>query len=87
MTYKIITEECIDCRLCIPECPDGGISRNEETGLYYIDKTACTECIEIGFSQCANICPVDCIIIDKEYTETKESLLQKLENNKLKRVN
>lgn len=85
MTYKIITEECIDCHLCIPTCPDGGISRDELTEKYTIDKNSCTECIEIGYSQCANICPVDCIVIDEDYPETKESLLKKVEINKLKK--
>lgn len=85
MTYKIITSECIDCHLCIPECPDGGISREEEIKQYSIDKNSCTECIEIGYSQCANICPVDCIVIDMSYPENKEMLLNKLEQNKLKR--
>lgn len=85
MTYMIVIKECIDCHLCIPECPDGGISRDEKTKEYTIDKNSCTECIEIGYSQCANICPVDCIMIDKNYPETKESLLIKVNNNKLKR--
>lgn len=82
MTYMILTEECIDCRLCIPECPDGGITRDEETGKYSIDKNSCTECIEVGYSQCANVCPVDCIVIDSNHPETRETLLQKVEKNK-----
>lgn len=87
MTYMVLTRECIDCHLCIPECPDGGISRNEETKEYSIDKNSCTECIEIGYSQCANVCPVDCIVIDLNHPETRESRLMKLEKNKINRKN
>ena len=85
MSYLILKEECIDCRLCIPECPDKGISRNEVTAEYTIDKDSCTECIELQYSQCADICPVDCIIIDKNNLETKEQLILKLNKNKEKR--
>lgn len=86
MSYIIIKEDCIDCRLCVPECPDQGISRNEETGEYLVDKNSCTECIELKHSQCADICPVDCIVIDKNNPETKEELLEKLNKNKAKRI-
>jgi NAD-dependent dihydropyrimidine dehydrogenase PreA subunit len=35
MSFIIDNEQCIDCRLCIAECPDGGISisfNEEEIG-------------------------------------------------------
>ncbi len=71
MSFSIDNEQCIDCRLCINECPDGGVSVKfgEEgecgnSGVYTIDKNKCTECIEFNkVSKCADICPVDCIIL------------------------
>ena len=48
MTFIIDNELCIDCRLCINECPDKGISyqQTEETVIYGIEQNKCTECIE-----------------------------------------
>lgn len=86
MTYKIDNHQCIDCRLCVPECPDGGISvkfdENGENGFYTIDSTKCTECIEFDKnSKCAYICPVDCID-NTEDKEPDELLWEKWKNNK-----
>ena len=66
MSYIVNNEECIDCRLCIPECPDEGISvdfgnrgSNNNLGIYKIDPLKCTECIEFNRkSKCAYVCPV-----------------------------
>jgi len=75
MAYKI-TEECISCGACEPECPNEAIS--EEEDIYVIDPEKCTECV--GYfdeSQCAEVCPVDCCIPDPDHEETKEELLEK----------
>ncbi len=75
MAYKI-TEECISCGACEPECPNEAIS--EEEDIYVIDPEKCTECV--GYfdeSQCAAVCPVDCCIPDPDHKETKEELLEK----------
>lgn len=75
MAYKI-TEECISCGACEPECPNEAISEAED--IYIIDPEKCTECV--GYfdeSQCAAVCPVDCCIPDPEHQETKEDLLEK----------
>lgn len=72
MAYKI-TEECILCGACEPECPNDAISEGEE--VYVIDPDRCTECV--GFydeSQCASVCPVDCCIPDPDHPETHEEL-------------
>lgn len=75
MAYKI-TEECISCGACEPECPNEAIT--EEEDIYVIDPEKCTECV--GYfdeSQCVAVCPVDCCIPDPDHKETKEELLEK----------
>ncbi|MFP4263898.1 MAG: 4Fe-4S binding protein, partial [Halomonas sp.] len=39
----MITDECINCDVCEPECPNGAISPGEE--IYVIDPSLCTECV------------------------------------------
>ena len=39
----IITDECINCDVCEPECPNGAISQGLE--IYVIDPAKCTECV------------------------------------------
>jgi len=57
MAYKI-TDECISCGACEPECPNTAISEGEIT--YVIDPEKCTECVgSYDSSRCAEICPVD----------------------------
>ncbi len=72
----LITDECINCDVCEPECPNGAISVGEET--YVIDPQLCTECVgHYETSQCVEVCPVDCIIPDLDHRETQEQLYQK----------
>jgi ferredoxin len=69
----LITDECINCDVCEPECPNGAISQGEE--IYVIDPNLCTECVgHFDTSQCVEVCPVDCIIPDPNHRETKEQL-------------
>jgi ferredoxin len=69
----LITEECINCDVCEPECPNGAISQGEE--FYVIDASLCTECIgHFTNSQCIDVCPVDCIIKDPDHAESREQL-------------
>lgn len=71
-----ITDECINCDVCEPECPNEAISQGEE--IYIIDPTLCTECIgHHDEPQCVEVCPVDCIEKDGENVEDKDSLYQK----------
>lgn len=72
----LITDECINCDVCEPECPNGAISMGEE--IYQINPDLCTECVgHFETSQCVDVCPVDCIIPDTKHTESKQELLQK----------
>ena len=69
----MITEECINCGVCEPECPNEAISEGEET--FVINPQLCTECV--GFhpkEQCAEVCPVDCCVPDPN-NEEDEGLL------------
>jgi ferredoxin len=72
----MITDECINCDVCEPECPNGAISQGEET--YVIDAAKCTECVgHYDESQCVAVCPVDCIVVDPNRTESQEQLHDK----------
>jgi ferredoxin len=72
----IITEECINCDVCEPECPNAAISQGED--IYIIDPELCTECVgHHGTPQCVEVCPVDCIIKDLGHVENHEALYQK----------
>ena len=71
-----ITDECINCDVCEPECPNGAIYMGPL--IYEIDPHKCTECVgHFNEPQCVAICPVDCIPINPEHIETKEQLLEK----------
>ena len=70
----IITDECINCDVCEPECPNDAIYQGEE--IYEIEPNHCTECVgHFEVPQCVEVCPVECIIVDPERTESKELLL------------
>lgn len=72
----MITDECINCDVCEPECPNSAISQGEE--IYEIDPMLCTQCVgHYDKPQCQQVCPVDCIPLDPNYVETQEALMQK----------
>ena len=72
----IITDECINCDVCEPECPNEAIEPGDE--IYIIDPDKCTECVgHYETSQCVEVCPVDCIPKDPDHVETKEQLMEK----------
>ncbi len=89
----LITDECINCGACEPECPNTAIyeggalwSLNGQThepivnDYFYIVPDKCTECV--GFynePQCMAVCPVDCIIKDPQHIESHDELLAKKE--------
>jgi ferredoxin len=53
-----ITDECISCGACEPECPVNAITEGDT--IYIIDPNKCVECV--GYfesSKCSEICPVD----------------------------
>ncbi len=73
----VITEECINCGACEPECPNGAISQGDD--IYVIDPKLCTECV--GFHDeeaCAAVCPVDCCVPDPKNTEDEATLYARL---------
>lgn len=72
----IITDECINCDVCEPVCPNEAIYMGEE--IYEIDPALCTECVgHFDTPQCALYCPVDCIPKDPNHVESEEVLLAK----------
>jgi ferredoxin len=75
MAYKI-TDECISCGACEPECPNQAISEGEK--IYVIDPKRCTECVGAHeSSKCKEVCPVDCCVLDDAHKEDKKLLLEK----------
>ena len=74
----IITDECINCDVCEPECPNSAISQGD--AIYVIDPSKCTECVgHYDTPQCVEVCPVDCILPDPAHVESKEQLQAKYE--------
>ncbi len=68
-----ITEECISCDACVPECPNEAISEGD--GIYVINPELCTECV--GFHEsyaCQAVCPVECCVRDPEHEESEDVL-------------
>jgi ferredoxin len=77
MSLKI-TEDCVNCGVCEPECPNEAISEGDD--VYVIDWGKCTECVGwYDAPQCVEVCPVDCIPLDSNHVEDKEELLAKKE--------
>ncbi len=72
----LITDQCINCDVCEPECPNQAISEGAE--YYVIDPQRCTECVgHFNTPQCVEVCPVDCIPPDPKWPESNEQLLEK----------
>ncbi|OWY40771.1 ferredoxin [Xenophilus sp. AP218F] len=72
----MITDECINCDVCEPECPNNAISQGEE--IYQIDPNLCTQCVgHYDEPQCQQVCPVDCIPLDPDHQESQDELYQK----------
>ena len=74
----LINDECINCDVCEPECPNSAISQGDE--IYEIDPNLCTECVgHFEEPTCIEVCPVDCILVDPDNVESKETLQTKYE--------
>ncbi|MCP5271866.1 MAG: YfhL family 4Fe-4S dicluster ferredoxin [Burkholderiaceae bacterium] len=72
----IITDDCINCDVCEPECPNEAISLGPE--IYVIDPARCTECVgHFDEPQCVQVCPVACIPVNPAHVETREQLMAK----------
>ena len=71
-----ITDECINCDVCEPECPNDAIYQGEL--IYEIAPKSCTECVgHFDEPQCVVVCPVDCIFVDPKNEESQEQLQAK----------
>lgn len=72
----VITDLCINCDVCQPECPNDAIVQGDE--IYVIEPSLCTECVgHDEESRCVAVCPVDAIVADPGHPETHEQLLAK----------
>ena len=71
----MITTACINCDMCLPECPNEAIY--EGAKIYEIDTERCTECV--GFYDaptCIAVCPIDCVKPDPQHNESNSELLE-----------
>ncbi|HEY3153879.1 MAG TPA: YfhL family 4Fe-4S dicluster ferredoxin, partial [Candidatus Binatia bacterium] len=67
----MITNECINCGACEPECPNNAISQGDP--VYVIDPKLCTECVGFhDYEACAAVCPVDVCVTDPHNIESEE---------------
>jgi len=69
-----ITDACINCGACVPECPNEAIAEGGD--IYVIDAERCTECV--GFHEkeaCQAVCPVECCLPDPKRPEEEASLI------------
>jgi ferredoxin len=75
MAYHI-TEGCISCGSCEPECPNKAISEGKD--IYIINPDFYTECVgSYESSRCAEVCPADACHTDPLYVEDEEQLIMK----------
>ncbi|MBN2691139.1 MAG: YfhL family 4Fe-4S dicluster ferredoxin [Burkholderiaceae bacterium] len=71
-----ITDDCINCDVCEPECPNEAIFMGPE--IYEIHPDRCTECVgHFDTPQCVQVCPVNCIPVRPDRVESREQLLEK----------
>lgn len=72
----LITQKCINCDMCLAECPNDAIFEGEK--IYEIDPSLCTECVGFYNHQtCVSVCPIECIVPDPEYIESQQQLQEK----------
>ncbi|WMY96404.1 MAG: YfhL family 4Fe-4S dicluster ferredoxin [Arsenophonus sp.] len=73
----LITNRCINCDMCEPECPNKAISMGKE--FYKINSKLCTECIgHYDQPTCQSVCPIkNAIKKDPNNIENKKELWEK----------
>ena len=80
----MITDDCINCDVCEPECPNDAISMGDD--FYRIDPARCTECVgHFDEPQCVQVCPVECIPLNPAHLESREQLQAKADRLKADR--
>ncbi|MDO6463401.1 YfhL family 4Fe-4S dicluster ferredoxin [Pseudoalteromonas carrageenovora] len=72
----LINNKCINCDICVAECPNTAIYMGSKT--YQIDPAKCTECIgHYDNPTCVIVCPINCIKPDPNNRENLDELAQK----------
>ncbi len=72
----MITDECINCDVCEPVCPNEAIFQGPD--IYQINPDLCTECVgHFDVPQCQQVCPIDCIPLDPDRQESRDALMTK----------
>jgi len=67
----MITDECINCDVCEPECPNNAIYQGLQ--IHEINPELCTECVgHFDVPQCQEVCPVDCIPMNPQFISLKK---------------
>jgi ferredoxin len=71
----MITDECISCDACAPECPVAAILeednvKNPKDGFLYVKPESCVECVgHADEPRCVEACPTEgAIVWDMPYT-------------------
>ena len=72
----LITDQCINCDMCLAECPNQAIFEGDK--IYEINADRCTECVGYYERQtCVDVCPIACIVPDPKHQESHEQLLNR----------
>jgi ferredoxin len=72
----MITDACVNCDVCEPLCPNQAIYSGPEH--YEIKPELCTECVgHFDTQQCVEVCPVNCIPVNPDCRESRETLHRK----------
>lgn len=63
---KNICTGCLHCGLCIRQCSEGALYRDDESGLVLLNRELCTGC-----GKCGDVCPEHVIFFDKDHKAVK----------------
>lgn len=60
----MITKSCVNCDMCVAECPNNAIFFNDIKKIYCINQDSCTECRGYYTTpNCKKVCPINKAII------------------------